>query len=186
MTSPKLALRATTVQNTRMHVVWYVAAASFGLALGLHFGRLFAAIIAHWESVAVTAKAMKGVVLFLLGGAGGVGGTVLFSLIIDKGGAFYLCGLGVGLVITFIAPGLPPRYTRKSIKSVVQMSDALQEKVSDVDERALLILTTLVPPKAIQREGKRDEGQLARELEEATDRIAEPDDEKGDDGTPGG
>ena len=48
------------------------------------------------------------------------------------------------------------------------MNDALQN-VRNMQERALLILTVLVPPKQIQRDASLSEAQLARDLERATD-----------------
>lgn len=164
-----------------MHIAWYVAATALGLALGLHFGRLLTAVVAHWESTKIASKVSMAVITFLLGGGGG---AAIFEYIsAAKSGPFYGGGLAVGMIASFFSPRLPGRYTLESVLHVVKMSDALRDAVPDVKERALLILTPLAPPGQIQREAKLNEAQLAHALERAIDLV--PDEQlenEGDDG----
>jgi hypothetical protein len=152
-----------------MYIAWYIATGVLGIALGLHFGRLLTAIIAHWESTKIASNVSMSVVAFLFGGGGG---AALFEYIAGDSGPFYVAGIAIGMIYAFFAP--PPwRYTFESVALVLKMNDELQQHVPDVQQRALLILAALVPPKQIQRDAKLSEAQLADDLERATDMFPE-------------
>ena len=148
----------------------YLASPLIGLGLGLHYGRLLTAFIAYWQSTRTAEKAFKSVVLFLLGGGGGAG---IFAIFSGSHAALYLIGLALGMIFTFFWPRMPPRYTYKGILTIIEMSEAMRDSVPDAGKRARLILAPLAPPKAVERDEKISEKELARELEEAADALDE-------------
>ena len=162
-----------------MEYLWYTGAAAVGLALGLHFGRTFAAIHAYWESASVATKSMTALMAMLFGGGGAIGGTAVFSYLVVNGGAPYALGLGVGLTASFFWPCLPSPVTIEKVRQIITLNDALREKLPDTGKRALLIASLFEPPKVLQRASKIDPQQYLSELEQATDMIAEADDDQG-------
>jgi hypothetical protein len=157
------------LEHLLMDTAWYATSSVLGLALGLYFGRLLTAVIVHWESTKTVSRVSVALVTFLLGGAGG---TALFEGVLEAPtGVLYMGGLAVGMIVAFFRPRLPAQYTIETVLQVVRMSEALRDEVPDVEERALLILAPLVPPKQIQRDSKMNEGQLARDLEAAADKF---------------
>ena len=153
-----------------MEWLGYLAGPLVGLSLGLHCGRLFTAFIAYWESTGTAERAFKSMVLFLLGGGGGAG---IFGLFSGSHAALYLIGLATGVVFTFFWPRMPPRYTYKGVLRIIEMSEAMRDSVPNVDKRARLILTPLAPTKAVERDEKISEKELAEKLEEAADALDE-------------
>ena len=157
------------VRGLCMNYLWYVAGFGIGLAMGVYFGRILTAIIANWESAAVAVKWSTSIMGMLLGG-GGVTAFVVFSS--HNADVFYLLGLGPGMLYSYFRPHMPPRYTLESVTHIVRMSEALRDNVPDVEQRVVLILAPLAPPKSIEREARMSEEELAGKLDQATDAFS--------------
>lgn len=152
-----------------MECLGCVAACVFGLALGLHIGRLLSAIIVYWESTQAAKKTYMSLIGFALGGGGG---AVIFNVISGSHVILYLLGLGSALLYSYFRPHMPPRYTLESVTHIVTMSEMLRDKVPDIEKRVLLILTPFTSPKSIEREASISETEFAGKLEQAIDAFS--------------
>jgi hypothetical protein len=151
------------------HVV-ELAGVVLGFGVGLHFARLLAAVIRDSSGAQQMLAAYKEIFGYCLGG---IVGSAAFGYVKSaEAGTYYVLGYGLGSVVAYFWPLLPSRYTLESVHTVVVMSDAFEESTPDQEARSLLILNTLVSPKAIQRSEKITETQLADRLEKATDSVA--------------
>lgn len=141
-----------------------------GFGIGLHFARLLAAVVRDSVGSQQMLAAYKEVFGYCLGAI--VGSAAFGYLKSGEAGTLYVLGYGLGSTVAFFWPLLPPKYTLENIRIVVAMSDALKDSTPDQEQRSLLILNTLVPPKAIQKSEKLSELELADELEKAADSVA--------------
>ena len=85
-------------------------------------------------------------------GGGALGATPLFQYISNtENGAAYLIGLGIGF-IAGISGLFYPRspLTRDKVKLIIDLDDALQEKIPDADERTSLIFALVEKQKATE------------------------------------
>jgi hypothetical protein len=140
-----------------------------GLALGLYGGCLFHTVLMYWENAMVTVKAFRSAFSIVLPVGGGslawwLNGKISIS--------FYILGLGLGLVVTYVWPRRASRYSLEDVKCIVRMSDDLR-KVRDIKKRALLILASIFPPKRIRWQEGISQEELAKKLEEATDAFTD-------------
>lgn len=163
-----------------MYFVWCAAAFAIGIGLGLCFGMLLRAVIANWENAATASKIFMAVMLALFGG-GAFGVTALFARLVEAdNAAFYLLGLGIGLTLSIVGLFFPTHaLTLKAVKGVIELSDALREKVPNIDDRASLVASQFMRAREIEREAKIGEQELAQRLERAADAIAEEEDQSG-------
>lgn len=165
--SPVVEAKTSGYMNGKlMDCLWCIVGIVFGLPLGLYFGRLLTAIIAYWESAAAAVKWSTSIIGTVLGGAA----FVLFSS--HNADVFYVLGLGFGMLYSYFRPNMPPRYTLESVTHIVRMSEALRDNVPDLEQRVVLILTPLAPPKSIEREARMSEEELAGKLDQATDAFS--------------
>ncbi len=143
------------------------AALVLGISLGLHFSRLLAAIIRDLGGSEASVKHYREIFIFCLTG---VIGTSAFAYIAGKEPAFgYLLGYGVGNCFGFFFPCLPTPLTRSTVRTVLALNESIRDDVPDEDNRVLLILNTLEPPKIIQRNEGWTAAEFASRLENAAD-----------------
>lgn len=74
-----------------MDCLWFLAGSIVGLALGLQFGRLLFAILAHWENTETATKCYISIIGFVLGG--GAGAVIFRRFCTEYSDAFYAVGL---------------------------------------------------------------------------------------------
>jgi len=139
-----------------------------GLALGIYFGRLLKAVLANWEGTATAVKWSITAITAVLGGAGGAVGVKFLSG--PHAASTYLLGVGGGLLLALLLPVKTTPVSLAVLKTIVAMSDRLQSEHPDQAKRATLILLGIAPAKAIERVEGINEKDLAKEIENATDK----------------
>lgn len=142
-----------------------------GVALGLHFSRLLAALVRDLGGSEAVVKLYREIFVFCLTGVVGTG--VCGYLVGQDPALCYVLGYGLGSCVGYFFPCLPPKLTRESVRTVVLMSEALKESVPDTENRILLILNTLERPKSIQRSEGWSSKELAERIEKASDEASD-------------
>jgi hypothetical protein len=96
------------------------------------------------------------------------GGSLVWWIHGKTSASFYVLGLALGLIVTYVYPRRTSQYSLDDVCRIVQMSDDLQ-MLRDIEKRSLLILASIFPPKRVTRQEGITQEEYAKQLEEAAD-----------------
>ena len=145
-----------------METIWAIAAMLIGIGIGLGSGFILRATVMFWDGTSKALKTFHAILLLILGGSA-IGATALFQNVLTNGAAFYVGGLGLGLIVGVTGFFFPVRRIQlKEVELIVKMSDGLRKDMPDARKRTILIFAALQP------QGK----EMGSELGKAADEVA--------------